>query len=97
MYDQTKECWFQLCQLAAVEHNSAKLMALVEEINRLLEQKEHRLKASRSGEMCEWNSDEHQDEARQPYRSREGESADEVAEGLRLFSSNKCDSEKESE
>jgi len=35
----------QLCALAAVEQDSKKLLVLVEEINRLLEQREQQLKA----------------------------------------------------
>jgi hypothetical protein len=40
---QVKECWEYLCEQAAVEHNSAKLIALVKEINRLLDEKLTRL------------------------------------------------------
>ena len=46
----------------------------------------------------EWNktseSDKHQDEARQSYRDRETDSADGFAEGLKLFTRKKGDSEK---
>ena len=45
-----------------------------------------------------WNRtsepDVHQDEARQSYRSRESDSADGFAEGLKLFNSKKPDSAK---
>jgi hypothetical protein len=40
---QVKERWEYLCQQAAVEHDSAKLIALVKEINRLLDEKIIRL------------------------------------------------------
>jgi hypothetical protein len=40
---EDKEKWMQLCEQAAVEKDPAKLLALVAEINRLLEQKEKRL------------------------------------------------------
>jgi hypothetical protein len=39
-----KEHWKELCAQAAVEQNPEKLMELVKEINRLLEEKEARLK-----------------------------------------------------
>jgi hypothetical protein len=35
----TKERWLELCEQAASEQDSAKLYALVQEINRLLEEK----------------------------------------------------------
>ena len=38
------ELWQQLCQQAAVEQDPEKLLALAEEINRLLNEKEARLK-----------------------------------------------------
>jgi len=73
--DRTKERWFQLCQLAAVEQDSEKLMALITEIGSLLEAKETKLRENRSGQSQKWaepsESDKHQDIARQPYRSRE--------------------------
>jgi hypothetical protein len=39
-----KERWMELCQQAAVEQDPKKLMELVTEINRLLMEKEQRLK-----------------------------------------------------
>jgi hypothetical protein len=39
------ERWLELCQQAAVEQDPKKLMALLTEINRLLEEKEQRLKS----------------------------------------------------
>jgi hypothetical protein len=44
MYAKTKERWMELCDLAANEQDSAKLTALVEDILRLLKEKEDRLK-----------------------------------------------------
>ena len=44
MQGELKERWLQLCELAANEQDSDKLMALVAEINHLLQQKEERLK-----------------------------------------------------
>jgi len=41
---QTKEIWMQLCERAASEQDPEKLMELVKEINRILEEKERRLK-----------------------------------------------------
>ena len=44
MQRQPSERWLQLCELATVEQDSEKLMGLITEINRLLEEKEERLK-----------------------------------------------------
>ena len=42
-----KERWLQLCEQAAVEEDPVKQMTLVHEINRLLAEREARLKANR--------------------------------------------------
>jgi len=47
MDGQRKEEWTQLCEQAAVEKNPERLMELVQEINRLLQEKEDRLKTFR--------------------------------------------------
>lgn len=44
MKGEKKEHWMHLCELAAEEQDSEKLLELVKEINRLLEEKEQRLK-----------------------------------------------------
>jgi hypothetical protein len=44
MIGKTKERWQELCEQAANEQDPKKLMALVKEINRLLEEKQARLK-----------------------------------------------------
>ncbi len=49
MEGETKERWFQLAQLAAVEQDPQKLLVLVQEINRLLEEKEKRLNQKHKG------------------------------------------------
>lgn len=49
MQGHSKERWEQLCEQAAVEQNSERLLQLTKEINRLLLEKEERLKKSRSG------------------------------------------------
>jgi hypothetical protein len=41
---ETTEAWFQLCNLAAVEEDPVKLLMLVQEICRLLKDKEESLK-----------------------------------------------------
>lgn len=41
---EKKERWYQLCEQAVVEEDSARLLQLVQEINRLLEEKELRLR-----------------------------------------------------
>ena len=48
MQGQQKERWKELCELVAQEQNPERLMELVAEINRLLEQKEQRLIAARN-------------------------------------------------
>lgn len=45
MEGPVKERWKELCEQAAVEKDPQKLLALVAEINRLLEEKQNRLKA----------------------------------------------------
>ena len=47
MQGEIKERWLQLCELAAVEQDSEKLTLLIAEINRLLAEKEERLKKQR--------------------------------------------------
>ena len=49
MDGQNKERWLQLCELAASEQDPDKLFRLVQEINRLLEEKEERLKTPSIG------------------------------------------------
>ena len=44
MQSKTTEPWFQLCQLAVVEQDPAKMLMLVQEISRLLKEKETWLK-----------------------------------------------------
>jgi len=48
MEGAVKERWMELCELAATEQDSKKLLVLVEEINHLLEEKEQRLHARQS-------------------------------------------------
>ena len=43
MKDDPKERWLELCELASKEQDPNKLIALVTEINQLLEEKEDRL------------------------------------------------------
>jgi hypothetical protein len=44
-----KEKWMELCAQAAVEQDPEKMLDLVREINRLLEEKEERLNGARRG------------------------------------------------
>jgi hypothetical protein len=46
MLDANKERWKVLCEQAAVEQDPKKLHELIREINRLLEEKEARLKGN---------------------------------------------------
>jgi hypothetical protein len=43
--NETQERWKQLCAQAAIEHDTTKLLALVDEINRLLQEKQELLTA----------------------------------------------------
>jgi hypothetical protein len=43
MKGEAKERWMELCEQAANEQDSAKLLALVAEINKLLEEKSRRI------------------------------------------------------
>ena len=44
MFGKTKERWLELCEQAANEQDAANLKALIEDIARLLKEKEDRLK-----------------------------------------------------
>jgi hypothetical protein len=46
---EKREIWMHLCEQAAVEQDPDKLMDLIKEINRLLEEKELRLKGNLHG------------------------------------------------
>jgi hypothetical protein len=46
MKGKTGERWKELCEQAAVEQDAEKLLELTREINRLLEEKEQRLKGN---------------------------------------------------
>lgn len=48
MQGTAKKEWTQLCEQAAVEQDPEKLMLLVSEINRMLDEKEERLKGHHS-------------------------------------------------
>jgi hypothetical protein len=48
MQGTAKEEWKQLCEQAAVEQDPEKLMLLVSEITRMLDEKEERLKLQQS-------------------------------------------------
>ena len=43
MQGKAREQWMQLCEQAAAEQNAEKLLALVKEINQMLEEKDRRL------------------------------------------------------
>ena len=46
MQGENLEHWRELCALAATEQDADRLLALIREINALLEQKERRLKSA---------------------------------------------------
>jgi hypothetical protein len=48
MQDKTKEIWMQFCEQAAVEQDPDRLIQLVSQINRMLEEKENRLLRQRN-------------------------------------------------
>jgi 7,8-dihydro-6-hydroxymethylpterin-pyrophosphokinase len=47
MESETKERWLELCGRAAAEQDPEKLIAMIHEIERLLEEKEARLRGTR--------------------------------------------------
>jgi hypothetical protein len=49
MNGENKEQWMRLCELASKEQDPDKLMQLVQEITRLLEERERSLKTRKSG------------------------------------------------
>jgi hypothetical protein len=49
----SKDRLMQLCELASTERDSKRLLELVEEINRVLDERELRLKAWRTGNSAE--------------------------------------------
>jgi len=48
-HERTKELWMELCEQAAVELDSQKLMALISEINRMLDSKMEEQHEPRAG------------------------------------------------
>jgi hypothetical protein len=50
MQGETRERWLDLCILAAEEQDPVKMLALITEINDLLEAKEERLKQKRAAD-----------------------------------------------
>ena len=46
MQNETKERWKELCERAAVEQDHDKFLAIIQELNEVLEAKEHRLKVA---------------------------------------------------
>jgi hypothetical protein len=46
MKGQTRERWQELCEQAANEQDPTKMLEIIKEINRLLDEKEHRLQAA---------------------------------------------------
>jgi hypothetical protein len=51
MQGETRERWQMLCEQAAVEQDPKRLMLLISEISRLLEEKEKRLQQLRAKEQ----------------------------------------------
>jgi hypothetical protein len=50
MQGETRERWYELCAKAAEEQDPDKLLELVQQINRLLQEKESRLQRNRREE-----------------------------------------------
>ncbi len=48
MQGKTRHHWMELCERAAVEQDAEKLMRLIDEINRILDDKDERLKRAQS-------------------------------------------------
>ena len=47
MQGKAKEEWMQVCEQATIEQDSEKLMVLITEINRMLDEKNDRLKSGK--------------------------------------------------
>ena len=52
MQGETKERWIQLCEQASTEQDSQKLIDLIDEIFRLLEEKRSRVSKKEADEMA---------------------------------------------
>ena len=48
MQEKVKEDWLQLCEQVAIEQNPERMIELIRELNRMLEEKEQRLKRKQS-------------------------------------------------
>ena len=48
MKSHDEKLWWELCELADIEQDPEKVLAIAREIRRLLEEKEKRLRASKS-------------------------------------------------
>jgi hypothetical protein len=48
MQAKAKERWIELCEQAAVEQDSAKLLKLIQEIDKLLREKQERMDRAKS-------------------------------------------------
>jgi hypothetical protein len=51
VHEHANERWYQLCQLAAIEPDPEKLLALVSEVNRLLKAKDEACNALRRSDV----------------------------------------------
>lgn len=51
MQGKTKERWMQLCEQASIERDPKRLMKLVEEIARMLGEKEQRIQRLKEGSI----------------------------------------------
>lgn len=59
MKGETGECWRKLCEQAAVEQDSDRLLELVREIDQMLSEKQQRLRDTKTIELPNADSDEH--------------------------------------
>ena len=51
VHEEANERWYQLCQLAAIEPDPGKLLALVAEVNRLLKEREESFNGLRRSDV----------------------------------------------
>jgi hypothetical protein len=54
MQGKDKQRWVELCEQAAVEQDSRKLLKLVREIDRLLREKQQRLERAAMNDIRRW-------------------------------------------
>ena len=66
MRGKLKEDWMRLCEQIAVEQDSARMLKLVQELNRMLDEKEQRLARDRAASGGESATTQYPESASEP-------------------------------